>query len=181
MKNVYKNREKGEIKMKELKRIFSNKDFLCDLVKDQLEEFHEMSHDEIKNCFLGEIQVDKKQLYLPFYEGIEEYKYGIYFKMISPKVDDHHEIICAVELREKPDVTKPSEIPACAGLSLMLMVQAKEENEGKKIAERCYGFYFYLNSDEELKGKQNKYNIHIRHNDQNLLENNRCAGIEIYL
>lgn len=167
--------------MKELKRLISNKDFLCDLVKDHLEEFENMSHDEIMNCFLGEVQVDKKKLYLPFYKGDEDLRYGIYFKMISPKLDFHHEIICVVELREKESEVKPEELPACAGLSLLMMMQAKEENQGKDIAERCYGFYFYVDADEKLVGTQNKYNVHIKSNAASLLKNNSCTGIEIYL
>ena len=50
-------------------------------IDEYIEEFKEMSHDEIMNCFLGEVQVDKKHLYLPFYEGDEDLKYGIYFKL----------------------------------------------------------------------------------------------------
>ena len=167
--------------MNELKRIFSNKEFLCDLIKEHLEEFKEMNHDEIMNCFLGEVQVDKKHLYLPFYEGDEDLRYGIYFKMISPKLDYHHEIICVLELRENEDEVSPYEMPACAGLSLMLMLQAKEENEGKDIAERCYGIYFYVDSSKDLKGTQNRYNIHIKSNEKSLLKNNSCTGIEIFL
>lgn len=167
--------------MNDLKRLFSNKEILCDLIKDHLEEFKEMTHDEIMNCFLGEVQADKKDLYLPFYEGDEDLKYGIYFKLISPKLDYHHEIICALEFREKEDELKPLEMPPCAGLSLLLMLQAKEENENKNIAERCYGIYFYLDSPEELKGTANRYNVHIKTNEKSLLKDNCCTGIELFL
>ena len=101
--------------------------------------------------------------------------------MISPKLDYHHEIICVIEIREKEDVLGPSEIPACSGLSLLMMTQAKEENEGKDIAERCYGFYFYVEPSEHLKGTQNRYNLHIRSQNKDLLRNNSCIGIEIYI
>ena len=99
--------------MHELKRLFSNKDFLCDLVEDHLDEFKGLNHDEIMNCFLGEVQIDKKTVYPPHCENNENYKYSIYFKMISPKLNYHHEIICVLEFREKEDVLGPSEIPAC--------------------------------------------------------------------
>ena len=167
--------------MNYLKEVFSKKEFLCELVQEHLDEFKGMECDDIMDCFLGEVQVDKKSVFLPFSEENGKFNYGIYFKMISPKLEYPHEIICVLEIREKEDVLRPSEIPACAGLSLLMMLQAKEENEGRNISERCYGFYFYADPSFHLKGTQNKYNLHIRSQNKNLLNNNCCTGIEIYI
>ena len=66
--------------MNDLKEVFSNKEFLCELVEEHLDEFKGMTYEDIMNCFLGDVQVDKKPVYLPFHEQNGEIKYGIYFK-----------------------------------------------------------------------------------------------------
>lgn len=165
-----------------MKKELFNKAMLCDLVADHLEEFKGMTHDEIMDCFLGPIKIDQKEIYAPFRSrGEAPMKYSVYFKMISPKLNYHHEIICAIELREKADVLKEGEIPACAGMSMLMLLQAKEERKEKNISHRCYGFYLYTNGPSELKGISNQYNANVRSNNTSLLKNNIACGIEVYL
>ena len=166
--------------MEKLIREFADKRNLAELVSSHLEEFKGMSIEEIMDCFLGEPQIRKKKVYLPFYEE-KEMKYDIYFKMISPRLDYSHEIVCAIEFRGKEDYLRPGELPAVAGMSLLLFMQSKEENLNKSVSERCYGFYIYLEAREDLWGRENRFNVHIKVEKKDLLSEHACVGTEIYL
>ena len=163
-----------------VKQTYEKKYNLAKLVSEHLEEFEGMTIEEIMNCFIGNPQINKKPVYLPFYDG-NEMNYGIYFKMISPKLDYCHEIVCAIEFREKEDHLQLGELPPVAGMSLLLSTQTKEENVNKSMSERCYGFYIYTNPSSHLRGKQNRYNLHIKVGNKDIFEKHACVGTEIYL
>ena len=100
--------------------------------------------------------------------------------MVSPLLNYGHEIICAVEVRDKEEALKEGEIPPSAGMAMLMMFQAKNENKNANVAARCYGFYVYADSDIHEKDTSNRYNMKIRNGSFDLLDNNCCVGIEIY-
>ena len=167
--------------MQILKEKYASKDMLAKIVQENLEEFKGMEIEEIKKWFILDPVVDKKKTPIPVEEGMEELTYSIFFKMISPKLDFDHEITCVIELRDKEIPVYLGELPASAGLSLMLLAQAKEEQIHKNIAERCYGLYIYLDASDHLKKKTHVYNVHIKVEDKTVLGNSCCSGIDIYL
>lgn len=166
-----------------IKEMYSSKGFLASLLKEHVEEFVNMSLNEIKECFIEGPVVNQKTIFMSKEFCGQEITHDIFFKAKSPNVEKDHEVICSIQFGFKNEEDDPNEIPVIAKAALYLYAEAIDNDKEREKIYRCYSFYFLFDENEENRGKEVRYNVHmgIQEPDRDLLGENRCVGIEIYL
>ncbi|MGN1343364.1 MAG: hypothetical protein ACI4U3_02210 [Traorella sp.] len=166
-----------------IKEMYSSKGFLASLLKEHVEEFETLSLSEIKECFIEGPLINQKTIFMSKQNCGQECTHDIFFKVKSPNIKKNHEVICSIQFGFKKAEEDKNEIPVIVNAALSLYAEAIDNNKERGKIFRCYSFYFLLDEDEEKRGKEVRYNLHmsIQKPGKDLLGDNCCVGIEIYL